>query len=167
LRKVESYKYALSEPITVGCPLKALQKLFKEMPKYSHATTNSFKSSWESWNQSSSFIYADGNLSTLTIVQEDYTHFLQIFAILSGNEQVIMECSSNWKECLVGLLYFTHPMATSISLPKMLGKFLHHFKTDPLIDKIRIAIINRDASLILRYCSQFDVYNFDIKHLGG
>lgn len=130
----------------------------QEMPRYSLESVSSFKNIWEQWNETASFFYAEGNLSTLSVPQEDYSEFVQIFGILAGNENIIIECSSTWKEALVSLLFFTNPTCDSQNLHQLLEKVKKHFETNLILDQIHLSILERNVPHIIKHCSEFDWY---------
>ncbi|KAI8924788.1 Nup85 nucleoporin-domain-containing protein [Entophlyctis helioformis] len=146
-----------AKPKQTSNPVEALSALVSAMPTATTVESSAlFAQQWRQWQDHALYLYADGALSSLHIEPQDKPHFARAFGILAGVESVILESAETWQEALVALGMFAYPQFQASHVKDLLTLITGRFKTDTLLDRTLLALLELDIPKALRYASELD-----------
>ncbi|OAJ38339.1 Nup85 Nucleoporin [Batrachochytrium dendrobatidis JEL423] len=149
----------VSDAMAAFNPVTALTILTQCMPTPSSTSGSQllFQQKWSEWKDCVAFIYSDGKLaSSLSIRDTDTDHFITVFGILAGDEEVLFNVSHTWQEALVALGMFVYPLFQPSNVKIMVDSVTDRFSVDKSLDQVQLALFETDISKALRYAAELD-----------
>ncbi|KAJ3058889.1 hypothetical protein HK102_010260, partial [Quaeritorhiza haematococci] len=151
-----------------------LIRLLHTIPRTStYPSRKEFQAKWHQWRTECAYYYSEDALRPLVTHAPDYDHFRKAIGIIAGDEEVILDLSSDWQEALVASIVFTRPLTQAHEIPEVVSSVVddEELKKASPLDQALAAFLRRDVSRGIRFVARIDwwlvAHLTDILEKGG
>ena len=138
--------------------IEMFEKLASSYPRLEKYTTSiGFKDAWCKWNQEA--VFALESLESIEFEDESLKpHFLDLYSILAGNEDVIYNIAESWHDALLSLLLFQNPLYTMRGVVALVSDLSEKIPVDNVVDMIHVSILKMDYAVVVNLSFQYDLW---------